>query len=62
MQVVYIRSLLTSSKNSGSEAEASHRLLSIKMFGLDSFVETLWKKFFSYLKKKQYYEDNTNKI
>ena len=37
----------TSSKNSGSEAEASQRLLSTKTFGLDKREETLKKKFFS---------------
>lgn len=43
--------MLTSSKNSGSVAEASQRLFSINMFGFDSLVDTLWKKFFSYSTK-----------
>ena len=32
---------------SGSEADASQRLFRMKMFGFDSFMLTLWKKFFS---------------
>jgi hypothetical protein len=42
--IIYV---LTWSKNSGSVAEASHRLFKMKMFGFESRVETLWKKFFS---------------
>ncbi|CAH0702054.1 unnamed protein product [Spodoptera exigua] len=37
----------TWSKYSGSEADASHRLFSMNIFGCDIFVDTLWKKFFS---------------
>ncbi len=37
----------TSSIISGSEAEASHRLCRMKMFGFESAPDTLWKKFFS---------------
>jgi len=43
-----LKKLRTSSIISGSEAEASQRLFSMKMFGFDRRSLTLWKKFFSY--------------
>ena len=39
--------LLTSSIVSGSDADASHLLFRMKMFGLEKRWFTLWKKFFS---------------
>lgn len=43
----YFTTELTWSRNSGSEADASHLLLRTNIFGFESRVETLWKKFFS---------------
>lgn len=44
----FLKLWLTDSWNSGSEALASHRLLRTKIFGFDIFVETSWKKDFSW--------------
>ena len=41
------KSLLTSSIVSGSDADASHLLCRMKMFGLEKCWFTLWKNFFS---------------
>lgn len=41
---------------SGSEAEASQRLLRMKMFGLESRSLTLWKKDFSWKKKRESFQ------
>ena len=46
------KSLLTSSIVSGSEADASHLLFRIKMFGRERRWLTLWKKFFSCRKER----------
>lgn len=39
--------ILTDSWNSGSDAEASHRLLRIKIFGFEILPDTSWKNDFS---------------
>ena len=50
MKIIFIswRHTCTSSRYSGSEAEASHRLFRMKTLGCERRAETLWKKFFSY--------------
>jgi hypothetical protein len=52
----------TSSRNSGSDADASHRLFRIKMLGLDNRAETLWKKFFSCVSDHKANKENTADI
>ena len=47
-----LKKFLTSSIVSGSEADASHLLFRMKMFGRERRWLTLWKKFFSCRKER----------